>query len=157
MTNPQILAAVATVLAAVIGAYSAIKVRAANKRVDEATVRRSDAEAATFEVKIARDLLADVQTWSEKRLAEVRTDYETRIAHLRERHGEEIERLQAGQNELTEQFAALRAAFASHETWDSDAVAVLRTVQPHYPSPPPIPTGEIDGLLRRRRREDPTE
>lgn len=152
MKGAEWMAAAATIVAAIIGMFSAIKVRNANKRVDEATARKSDAEAASFEVKTARDLLQDVQQWSEKRLVEVRSDYEQRITALRERHDSELKTLQEGQADLTEQFRALRAAFAAHETWDADAVALLRTIQPQYPAPPAIHIDDIDDIDLRRRR-----
>ncbi len=136
--DPTTAGLVGTLSAAIIAAISGWVVRRANRRVDAATVRRTEAEAASIEVKTARELLADVKTSMAERLAEQRTDYEQRITALRERHDSEIKALNERMSGLEDRSTRMLAAILAHVPWDADALAEVRRIRPEWPSPPPI-------------------
>ncbi|WP_431881806.1 hypothetical protein [Micromonospora chalcea] len=132
-----IAAPLAVVLAAIVGGIVSVVVRRQNKAVDEATVhkavaesRKAAAETTAIEVTIARGLLDEVRGMLDTQ----RAHYESRLGDLTGQLKGLNERVSSNE----EQQRKLRAAFASHATWDGDAIAALRSAHPDWPDPPPI-------------------
>lgn len=126
---------IAVVLPALLGggALGAVLVKRMNRNVDNATADNLEAQAAhtarqaaASEVAVIREVLAEVRENDARKTAE--------LAELRER----IEKL-----EERERHMLTRAAV--HEAWDQMAFAMLLSMNPQHPPPPPILVGpEID-------------
>jgi hypothetical protein len=128
---------IGVVIVAAGGLVGNVWVKRLNRRVDDATAdksmsesRKASAETVSVEVATARGLIAEIQAMMDRQKAE----FSAKTAEQTEQIKSLAERMSANE----EQQRALRAAFASHETWDRDAVAALRTGQPDWPDPPPV-------------------
>jgi muconolactone delta-isomerase len=82
------------------------------------------------EVATARGLIAEIKSM----MADQRAEFIERDT----RREEQLKELGAQVGENREQLRAVRSAFASHSTWDADAVAALRQHLPTFPDPPPV-------------------
>ncbi len=138
----------AAVIAAVGAVGGTVWVKRMNKRLDDATTtktvaesRKAEAETTSIEVTTARGLLGELKAM----LAEQKADFIERETAQRQEwmardveKAEQIKELQAQSAENREQLRAVRTAFASHSTWDNDAVAALRQHLPGFPDPPAV-------------------
>ena len=131
-TDPSLLVGALGALAVALVTYviGPALLRRIRTPVDEATARKTRAEAVSVEVETARALIAEVRTM----LADQRADYEERTGRL----AGELKALSAEVAETREQQRAMRAALATHALWDDAAVAALRKITPMFPDPPPI-------------------
>jgi hypothetical protein len=152
-TDAAVIAApMAMVLVAAVTGVVTWAVRRQSKAVDQATEKKTRAEEAktraeaeSVQVKTALELLASVrlmlaeqQREYEGRLSRVSSDHQSRLAQLAADHQAQLKALAERIAGTEDDQRRLRAAFASHQTWDADAVATLRQINPEWPDPPPI-------------------
>jgi muconolactone delta-isomerase/predicted outer membrane lipoprotein len=131
---PTLLGVLVTAAGGIVGT---VWVKRMNRRLDDATAakttaesRKADAETVSLEVATARSLISEIKAM----MADQRAEFSARDS---ERAGQ-IKELVTQTSENREQLRALRASFASHSTWDADAVAALRQHLPSFPDPPPV-------------------
>jgi hypothetical protein len=131
---PTLIGVIITAAGGIVGT---VWVKRLNRRLDDATAaktvaesRKADAETISLEVATARGLISDVKQMLNDQRAEFLVRDSQRI--------EQIKELTTQVGENREQLRALRASFASHSTWDGDAVAALRQHLPSFPDPPPV-------------------
>lgn len=139
---PTLIGVLVTACGAVI---AAVWVKRMNRRLDDASAdkaeaegRKAAAEAVSVEVATARSLIAEIRAMMdgqreayEGQLAIARAQSEAQVQSVRAQH-------QADMRALTGRLTGIEKAVARHREWDDQAAAVLRTVDPAFPSPPPV-------------------
>lgn len=127
-------ALIAAALAAVVTAVGAIVVKRMQRRLDEATAVKTEAETGkaraetvSIEVATARGLLAEVR----EMMVEQRAGYETQVQSLRTQH-------QADMRVFADRLGGIEKAIATHREWDVAATEILRQVSPEFRDPPPL-------------------
>lgn len=118
------------ILVAVLGVVATIWGKRLSRRTEEATARKTNAEAISIEVETARGLIEDVK----KAMIDQRTEYEARAVETRTELDTLVERVRLF--EVRQQ--VLLAQLTAHQPWDEAAFAALRATTPGYPPPPPI-------------------
>ncbi|MBB3099021.1 hypothetical protein FHR83_006727 [Actinoplanes campanulatus] len=122
-----------------------IVVKRLNRRLDEATTVKTEAETGkaraetvSIEVATARGLLADVK----QMMTEQREAYEQQIAMARGQQEAQIQSVrvqhQADMRTMEARLSGVEKAFRRHAEWDDQATTVLRRVHPDFPDPPPV-------------------
>jgi hypothetical protein len=109
-------------------------VRRQSRVLDIATVRKTDAETASQEVRTARELLTDMRTYFAERLADQAAEHREEIAQV----SAQVEGLESQVRAMAQQHRDLQVAYAAHRLWDQTAWARLLQVEPTYPPPPNI-------------------
>jgi hypothetical protein len=127
-------ALIGVVIAAVVGAVGTVAVKRMNRRLDEATAVKTEAETGkaraetvSIEVATARALLSEVR----EMMVEQRAGYETQVQSLRTQH-------QADMRQLADRLGGIEKAVAIHREWDLAATAILQQVSPEFQPPPPF-------------------
>jgi hypothetical protein len=138
-------ALIGAVVVAVVGAVGTVVVKRMNRRLDQATTvkteaetKKAAAETVSIEVQTARGLLAEVRTMMseqreayEQQIAMVQGQSEAQIQSVRVRHEADMRAFEA-------RLGGVEKAFRRHAEWDDQATTVLRQVHPDFPDPPPV-------------------
>lgn len=138
-------ALIAAALAAVVTAVGTVVVKRMNRRLDEATTvkteaetKKAAAETVSIEVATARGLLADVKAV----MVEQREAYEQQIAMARGQQEAQIQSVrvqhEADMRGLAARLSGIEKSWAEHRAWDVAATEVLRQSNPDFPDPPPV-------------------
>lgn len=115
---------------AALGIIGAIWGKRLSRRTEDATARKTYAEASSIEVQTARGLVEDVK----KLMLDQRAEYESRLTATRTELGALTDRVKVF--EVRQQ--VLLAMLAAHAPWDEAALAALRSNTPAWPPPPPL-------------------
>lgn len=118
------------VLVAALGLLGTLWAKSMTRRTDDATVRKTHAEAVAIEVNTARGLVEQIK----EMMADQRVDYEARLATTRA----EVQALNERTRATETRQHMLMAALVAHAPWDEAAWAALKASQPDYPPPPPL-------------------
>ena len=125
---------IGVIVAAVVGAVGTIAVKRMNRRLDEATTVKTEAEGGkaraetvSIEVATARGLITEIR----EMMTEQRAGYETQVQSLRTQH-------QADMKGVVDRLSGLEQAISRHREWDIAATEILRTVRADFEAPPPL-------------------
>lgn len=127
-------------LVAALGVVGVVWAKRMSRRSEDATARKTHAEAVAIEVQTSRGLVEEVKTL----MADQRADYEGRLATTRAELAGLAERTRTTE---TRQHM-LMAALVAHAPWDEAAWAALKSNQPGFPPPPPLDVAGGHQLLR---------
>lgn len=130
LSDPGVVALMTVAGTVAVGAIGGLVnwlIRRQSRSLDNATVRKTEADTVATEVKTARELLQEIRAYFTERLKEQAED-----------HAREIDLLNKRMASIEAQQVAMRSSFATHRTWDEQAWAKIRTSDPDWPPPPQV-------------------
>lgn len=139
-------AVMGVIIAAAVGAAATILVARWKRRLDDASAekaeaesRKADAETESTLVTTARGMVAEIRSM----MTDQRQSYEGQIALLRDQNTAQIDTVkvqhEADMKAVKDRLSGIERAVTSHREWDIAASEILRTVQPGFQPPPPLP------------------
>lgn len=127
------------------GLFATVWVKRMNRRLDEASAGKADAESAkalaeteSTLVGTARGMVSEIRAM----MVDQRETYEGQITMLRDSSTAQIDAVKvqhrADMKAIADRLGGIEQAFRTHRDWDDRATTILRQVDATFPDPPPV-------------------